>query len=407
MKQSIFHLSLCNFKARLRRTLLNILLITTATTGLMTIAGFGLFTYVSLEQRSARETGHLVLSNPLQFAKPENRLMEHGLENLDAVKKELFKNSDVLHALPVINFQGLIANDNKSVTFLGRGIDPKEITVRGPFINLIKGSSINYKYNSQDDPEVMLGKGLAKNLSVKIGDYLTLLSNTVDDSLNGFDVKVVGISETGIPEIDNRTLFTHYQTAQDLLSTDKVNQVAIYLKELSFLQRAGKKITSAFQDLKVTYWDELAVFYQGVKNLYNTIFYFVGSITFVIIFFAVFNLISTSIWERTREFGVLASLGFAPKEIMLSLLLESTLIGLISMVFATIIYGGVSVALLFSNIMMAPPPGQTTGYPLQVIFSGEIILYIALITFFIVQLSTFLASTKINKLSITQSLMHL
>ena len=407
MNTAILQLALNNFKSRLRRTTLNILLITTATSGLMIVAGFGLFTYYGLEQRSSRETGQLVISQPKYFTEAENRIMDNGLSDFPSMQKKLASISLIEQALPLIQLQGLIAGEQKSAAFLGRGIDPREISVRGPFFDLVAGDALSYTFNPDTDPEVIIGVGLAKNLSAKVGDYVTLLANTVDDSLNGFDAKVVGISKTGIPELDNRTLFTHYQSAQDLLATDKIHQIGIYLKDNSQIEQANEKIKELFPNLKTTHWKDLAVFYQGVKNLYNNIFLFIGSITFVIIFFAVYNLINTSIWERTREIGVLSALGISAKEIMASLFVESTLMSIISIIVAVLMYALTTLSLLFLNFEMAPPPGQTTGYPLQLLFSGEVVIYLSLMTFFIVSLSTYFASSKINKLSITQAISHL
>ena len=407
MNSAILQIALSSFRARIKRVVLNILLMTTATAGLMTMAGFGLFTYVSLEERSARETGHLVVSSPDRFEKIEDTIMQQGIGDVDSLLQEIQGLPEVERVLPVIEFQGLVASDKKSLAYLGRGVHPKEFAVRAAFIELVDGRTLSRKHDPAGDPEAVLGVDLAKNLGAKVGDYLTVLSNTVDESLNGFDVELVGVVKTGIPELDSRTFFTHYQSAQELLATDKIHQVGVYLEDGNQLPQAKDKLSGMFAGLKITEWEELAFFYQGVKNLYNNIFTFIGGITLVIVFFAMFNLISTAIWERTREFGVVSAMGMTPREIMLSLLLESALIAVLAIVFSTILYAGISLFLLFGNFAMAPPPGQTSAYPLQVNFSWTLVWSISLITFITVQVSTYFASRKINKLSITQALMHL
>ena len=284
---------------------------------------------------------------------------------------------------------------------------PKKSACVVPFINLLEGNSIDSQFNAQNDPQVMLGKGLADNLSAKVGDYVTLLANTTEDSLNGFDAVVVGIFETGIEELDVRTLLTHYQSAGELLTTQRVHQIGVYLQDFQFIPAVQASLEQDMPSLLVTHWEDLAVFYQGVKNLYNNIFVFIGSITFIIIFFAVYNLISTSIWERTREMGVLSAIGATQREIVASLLLESVFISVFSLLLAAIVYGVLSMALAFAGIEMAPPPGQTTGYPLQIVFSMPAILFLSIATVITTLVSTLIAGKKITKLSITQALTHL
>ena len=129
----VAQLAISNIKSRFKRTLLNISLITTATTGLMAMVGFGLFTYQSLEERSARETGHLILSMPDYFDSTEDQIMQKGIDDFQSIRQKVIGVNGVDQALPLINFQGLVATDKKTLAFIGRGIDAKEIRVRGPF----------------------------------------------------------------------------------------------------------------------------------------------------------------------------------------------------------------------------------------------------------------------------------
>jgi len=54
--------------------------------------------------------------------------------------------------------------------------------------------------------EAIIGAGLAKSMSVGVGDGLTLLSVTSDGALNGVDVQIAGIVTTGVAAMDARYL---------------------------------------------------------------------------------------------------------------------------------------------------------------------------------------------------------
>lgn len=49
----------------------------------------------------------------------------------------------------------------------------------------------------------MLGVDLARNLSVGVGDWVTLLATTADGALNALDFQVRGLYSTGVPELIN------------------------------------------------------------------------------------------------------------------------------------------------------------------------------------------------------------
>ena len=52
--------------------------------------------------------------------------------------------------------------------------------------------------------EALIGAGLAKSMNVKVGDGLTVLAMTSDGALNGVDVQIVGIVNSGVAELDAR-----------------------------------------------------------------------------------------------------------------------------------------------------------------------------------------------------------
>src|ERR1051325_3037344 len=76
-----------------------------------------------------------------------------------------------------------------------------------------------------DADAVIIGKGLADELNVKPGDYLTLMTTTVNGSLNAADVRVAGVFATGVKESDDRAVKMPLAGAQSLLQTHKVEKL--------------------------------------------------------------------------------------------------------------------------------------------------------------------------------------
>jgi len=292
-----------------RRTLATLLLTAVAVLGIMALSGFALYTYESLKEASMRKEGQVILSHPEYFQREENAPMELGLDRVQQLQQALQADPGIDTTLAQINFDGLVSNGEKSTIFMGQGVEPESFRRQGPGVDLKQGRWLTPELSPQALPEVLLGQRLAASLKVQPGDGLTLLGTTTDGVLNALDVSVRGIISTGIPELDARLLKVHLQSAQELLATDQVSQLGVYLQHPHQDESYYQKIRDQYPELGVTPWHERATFYQSVRNLYNRIFGVMGVILLVMVGFAIFNTACMSVMERTRELGTLAALG--------------------------------------------------------------------------------------------------
>ncbi len=111
-------------------------------------------------------------------------------------------------------------NGGNSTIFMGTGVNERSSTWKVAFLDVRSGQTLSDvkspRYDSQE-PQVMLGTDLARNLKVAVGDWVTLLATTSDGALNApLILKVQGIYSTGVPELDKRQLYVHITTAQEL-----------------------------------------------------------------------------------------------------------------------------------------------------------------------------------------------
>ncbi|WP_444932680.1 ABC transporter permease [Microbulbifer sp. JTAC008] len=388
-----------------RRSFLAVAIISIVVTALMTSGGFGLFTYQSLKESAARSEGHLVLTQPGYFSSDEDFPLQLGLDNANKLRRDLLVEENVKAVQPRVYLQGLISNGDKSSIFLGQGILPSEFRVKGPFLNVTEGSILS---NREDisDPEIMLGKDLARNLNVRPGDYITLMSSTVHGALNAMDFKVRGVFGTGVPDMDKRQVYISVQAAQFLLDSDRVSTMAIYGYSLDKTSSLQERLRELVPELEITTWEDRAFFYQGVKSLYDRIFGLMGIIMALVIFVSLFNTLAMSVTERTREIGTLSALGASKVELITGFILEALVLAVVGSLAGVILAGLISAGLMMFDITMPPPPGKTTGYPLTVYFSINLAWMISVAIAAICVFSSFLAARKgVNK-PITEALVH-
>ncbi|ENM5933516.1 ABC transporter permease [Vibrio mimicus] len=410
-----WRLAALNLQRNRRRSLLSISIIAIAVLALTSAGGFGLYTYDSLRESTARDVGHLTLSLRGYFEQEEETPLANGLEGSDSIRQALLANPAIRGIQPRIELTGLVSNGVKSTIFVGLGVDYKEFDMKGPFLDLRAGQTLQDPNSPRFDPtqpQVMLGVDLARNLNVAVGDWVTLLATTADGALNALDFQVRGLYSTGVPELDKRQLYLHLTSAQELLNSSKVSTLSVYLFTTEHTERVQGWVEEQLsklhlaQDLQVTPWQQLAVFYTRVKDLYDRLFGVMGTVMAMVVFVALFNTLTMSVSERTREIGTLSALGAYPNDILAGFVREATLLALCGTLLGTLLNLLTIAVVRVADIQMPPPPGRTEGYPLDLYFSFTLVGLCAVGTVVICVLAAWFSARKgVNK-PITEALAY-
>lgn len=388
-----------------RRSLFTILVAAVAVAAILTTSGFALFTYQSLAEKAARDEGNFIITHQKFLKEEEDTPLQYGLEETEILIEQLSSDEDIKSVLPRINFNGLVSNGEKSSIFIGLGVEPEEFMVKGPFLTMIEGKALS-SFGNGEEAEVVLGKDLARNLKVQVGDYITLMSTTTDGALNAFDFTVRGIYTTGVPDLDKRQLYVKLSDAQSLLYTEKVSSLSVYLFDINKTQQKVSNYQKRDQSLQFTPWWERAFYYQSVKDLYNRIFGLLGGIMVLLVFFSISNTMAMTVTERTREIGTVSAMGSYQWEIIRNFVLESSIIGFIGACLGIIASALIAWGLVYVGLEMPPPPGSNKGYPLTITFSWEIAGIVLFTMVLVCVLAALKAAHKGSSKSITEALSH-
>jgi putative ABC transport system permease protein len=387
-----------------RRSLTAMLITALGTAAVLASGGFALYTYESLEEMTARDTGHVVVAHARGFEGDEDVPLQHGLADAAALAEKFAALPEVRAVAPRVQFSGLISNGDKSLVFVGSGVVPEiDFRLRGPQMTFTAGQPPT---TNAPAPEVVIGNELAQMMKAKVGSSLTLLATTTEGNLNAVDVVISGIASVGVPDIDKRLVLADLASVQKLLLSDKVGTLAIYLKEAADTEAVAARVREMQPGLAVKTWRDLAVFYTAVRALYNRIFGILGVIMICIVLFAMSNTLGMAVVERTREIGTLRAIGTLPSEIVRNFVLEGMVIGGMGATVGMLLAGIATFVLLFAGIEMPPPPGRSAGYPLFLSFSP---LHYALVTLVVVTLAgcaAWVVSSRAANKPVTEALAH-
>jgi putative ABC transport system permease protein len=219
-----------------------------------------------------------------------------------------------------------------------------------------------------------VGVGLARNLGVKIGDRLVVLSTPTSGGTNAVEVSVRGTFSTISKAYDDVALRMPISTAHELLRTDGAHAWIVMLNETS----ETAPVVAAFRkqlpenQFDVVPWYDLADLYNKTETLFRKQVDGIRLILAVIILLGILNTITMSVIERTGEIGTSMALGMRRGGILRVFLAEGLVIGCIGGIFGVCAGLALAAAITAIGIPMPPPPGVSHGYTSQVLVTWRI-----------------------------------
>jgi putative ABC transport system permease protein len=187
-----------------------------------------------------------------------------------------------------------------------------------------------------DAAEIVIGSVLARNLRVGVGDELTLLGTGRDGSFAAAIVSVVGVFDSGVPDLDRSIAEIPLGLFQDtFVMSGAGHQLVITTPDLSHVPAAifaAEKLLPPDAGLVVHDWDALQPGLRQAIQADLTSAWFMYILLVILVAFSVMNTQLMSVLERTKEFGIVMSLGLTPGRLGRLVMLETTLMGVMGLI---------------------------------------------------------------------------
>lgn len=392
-----------------RRSLFSMSIAAVGTIAVLLAVGYMLSAFEAVRESTIRGgLGHLQIAHAEEFDGYSEYPLQHGLPAalVAEVSEQVSQIEPDSILLPRLEFQGVASSGERSLIFLGEGVDPvSERRLSQYYARIVEGQGLE---RSAQPFRAVIGHEMARLLGVRTGDSITLMSPTATSGLNAIDVEVVGLLKTGVPQVDRTRVLIPLELAQKLVRTDKVTRLVIGLGDTAQTSAIHQRLVPYLQRHRVLAktWSELAVFYHQLVDLYVRQFSVLGAIIALVVVLTFTNAVLMSVLERTREIGTLVALGIRRHEIRLQFVLEGLLLGGGGGMLAVIAAWLLILLLNSLAIQMPPPPGQTEGYPLFFIFSLPAALIAVVGIGALGILSAFMASSRVTRLDPIKALQH-
>ncbi len=392
-----------------RRTAMTLLVVAGGVAGLLLVGGFFMYIFWGFRETTINNgVGHLQIYNADFFRKDETRTLEYGLDRVRQITAEAERTPSVRGVAPRVEFFGMCSNGLKSGTYMATAVVPDLEKKMGFNLNLVQGRDLAPNNGPQN--EAVIGSGLARSMSVKPGDSLTVLAVTTDGALNGIDIDIVGVINTGIKELDDRILRLTVASAQRLLQTEKVTKLVVGLDRTentpAVKSALSGKLGGPAHGVVVKDWQELSPMYKQLVMMFGGILVFMAVVVLFMAVMSSANTLMMAMFERTREIGTMLAMGTPRRWILALFVFEGVLIGVLGAVSGLVLGNGAGWLLNHSGFQMPPPPGNSTGFPFQVRHDPALMIAASVLVILTMTVASVLPAIRASRVRIVEALAH-
>jgi len=277
-----------------------------------------------------------------------------SLRDWNQVQDQIEAESGVIAAAPMIEMEGMIRTGRSLNGVIVHGVVPEaEKSVSGRTVNFVEGS---LDVLSPTERNIVLGRFLAIDLGVRIGDGVVLLiprpagDGTLDPKLERFIVR--GIFEAGVQDHDASLALVHIEDAARLMSFgERVTSVRFLTDEVMSAPAVSALLQEQLGDgYKTSDWTIENESYFRAIRLEKMMMSLLLSL---IIGVAAFNIVASLVMvvtDKTSDIAVLRTLGMGPADVVRVFFIQGAVIGWMG-VFLGVLFG----VLLALNVPVVVP----------------------------------------------------
>ncbi len=301
---------------------------------------------VMMENATALMSGHVQIQNPEYL---DDARFEDTIEDAGALIDRIRATPGVLSVAPRVETFALASVGERSfgAQLLGIDIAAELETVR--FVKMIReGRTL------EGPDDAVLGATLARNLGAAIGDEVVILGSGREGGVAAMVLNVVGLLETGMADLDRVLMLAPIEPVRAAFGLgDEVHSLIIRAEDVARAPSLVRTLSEELPDsLEVRNWDRvLPELKQGIEvdRIGGRIMY---GIIMALVVFSVVNSFIMTVFERTREFGMLRAIGMRPLRIILMLQWEAFFVCLIGVAIGLTLAVGLTLWLMEVGIYL-------------------------------------------------------
>ncbi|MCI0520404.1 MAG: ABC transporter permease, partial [Chloroflexi bacterium] len=292
----------------------------------------------SMDMTIRLESGHLQVRSASYDPDKSSLKWEDLVADPDAIAAQISTLPAVKEATPRLYASGILITGNESVGVRIIAVDPLS-AANTPF----RDGLVSGNFLSQEDRDaIIIGQTLADKLGVQAGDRIELLVNTSDGDVDQQPFTVGGVYSTHTPGYDGSTVLMPLAKAQTITRTEKhASTVFVLLEDREQTDSVAAALQTA--QYQVQTWKQMNELLLQTETYANSFIVVIYLIVLGITATVIVNTLIMSVFERTREIGILAAMGMRGSRITAMFFAESSLLAV----------GGIAMGLALGLIVVS------------------------------------------------------
>lgn len=206
---------------------------------------------------------------------------------------------------------------------------------------------------------ILVSRRNADKLNLRVGSKVVLTFTSIDGDVAGAAFRVAGLFKTPASGFDDSNVFVRRSDLSRFTGLAQAHEIAIRIasdRQLAPLQSAITRLVD--QRGAVRNWGEVQPVLAAMTGSMDITNAIVSGVFIAALGFGIINIMMMSVFERTREFGVLMAIGMTRGRVLRLIIFEAVLLGGVGGLFG----------LLASRLMLAIT--DRTGLPFGAVAEG-------------------------------------
>ena len=170
--------------------------------------------------------------------------------------------------------------------------------------------------------EAIVGRELASDLGVRVGDRMTIQTGAVNDS-----VRVTALVDLGVKDLNRRTVIVPLRAAQNLLGLPGgATSLDLTLKDVWSAQALAESLRGQYP-YKIESWQESNAQLVSALNAQSVSTTLIRGVVLVVVVLGIASVLVVSVVQKRREIGILRAMGATRGQVLRVFLVQGAIVG--------------------------------------------------------------------------------
>jgi lipoprotein-releasing system permease protein len=245
-----------------------------------------------------------------------------SVANWQALLPFLEKRPNVAGVSPMVSGAGLALRGEAVLSIALMGVDLERYDrMVGLRSKVIAGTA------RLEPGEAIVGRELAQDLGVRVGDRLTVQTTTSSESL-----RVTALVDLGVRDLNRRTVIVPLRAAQNLLALPGgATGLDLTLHDVWVAQSLAEALRAQFP-YKIESWQESNAQLVSALNAQSISTSIIRAVVLAVVVLGIASVLVVSVVQKQREIGILRAMGATRGQVLRLFLVQGAVVGAVGSV---------------------------------------------------------------------------